>query len=569
MPLLPRGRIRLAFRFPRSRRSAAFVSLLLGVGGGFADVCAGQTGGPTIQVTTRLVSVDVVVQDASGRIVTGLTAKDFVVRENGREQRLAAFTDQTGAPTASAAEVAATRRHYQFSNVPEAARAGAVTLVLFDRLNTPTQEQPFARQELLRFFDRLPAGTRCGLFVLGSSVRMVQNVTANKADLVAAVGRLSTEPANLVRGEGDREMAADQTVREQSAMGRSAAPGSHASLQEGLNSYQERAGATAEALAELTQATAGYPGRKNLLWVAGSFPVGIGPSLQSETARSLPRTLELPGVRDNTVAMAGSEIAIYPVSTRGIASTSVGAEVSGEAEVDLSGRSAVRTIEGQVSRQFDLQVSMEHLASLTGGRAFYNTNDLAAALEHSVDEGGHYYRLDYSPENKKWDGAFRHLAVSVRGHGYHLAYRQGYFATADAHPEAAGGPVLSTMVRQGVLPMSGILLRANLSRPHAPGGETTVDLVIDPASVTFLEGADGLRHAKLLVLLTAVREGAGAAPAEKKAVLNIGLEPADYQLVLASGIPVRQTISGVAAGAMLRLGVRDLETGQTGTLRLQ
>ena len=554
-------------RLPHLSRSRLFPALscvLLGLAG----TGAAQTTAPAIQVTTRLVSVDVVVQDASGHIVPGLTAKDFLLKENGREQRLAAFTDQTGL-SATTQSAPVTTKQYQFSNVPDAARTGAVTLILFDRLNTPTQEQPFARAELLRFFRRLPAGTRCGLFVLDSGVRVIENITSNKDDLIAAVDRLMVKPANLVRGESDRQMTADQAVREQSAMGRSPAPGSNAPLREEVNSYRERAGSTEEALAALTQAAAGYPGHKNLIWMAGSFPVGIGPSLQSDIATQLPRTLDLPGVRDNTVAMAGAEIAIYPVSTRGMSSTAVGAEVSGEAEADLSGRSGVRTIEGQASRQFDLQVAMEHLASLTGGRAFYNTNDLASALEHSVEEGGHYYRLDYSPENRKWDGGYRHIAVSLPGRGYHLAYRQGYFATPEAHPEAAQTSGLRAMVRQSALQSSGVRLRANLLKSRAQGGETAVELAIDATSVSFVTGADGLRHAKLLVLLVVDPATGGTAPVEKQAVLNVGLEPADYQAVLASGIPVRQTIAGVLPGATLRVGVRDLETGQIGTLRLQ
>ena len=568
MLLLLQGGVGPVLSPRHSLRRVSLLMALLAVTGGLAGMCAGQTGGgPAIVVTTRLVSLDVVVQDATGHIVTGLAAKDFLVKENGREQRIAAFADETGTPGVSS-RMSGTKQ-YQFSNVPEEARGSAVTLILFDLLNTPTLEQPFARKELLRFFNSMPAGSRCGLFVLGSTVRMVQNVTTNKADLIAAVDRLSVRPADLVRSESDRQMAADQAVREGSAMGRSPAPGSNAPLREAVNTYQQRAGSTQEALAQLTQASAGYLGRKNLIWIAGSFPVGIGPSLQTETT-AFPRTLDLPGIRDNTIAMAGSEIAIYPVSTRGMTSNSAGADVSGEAEVDASGRAAVRTIEAQASRQYDLQVSMEHLASLTGGRAFYNTNDLAGAIGHGVDEGGHYYRVDYSPENKKWDGAYRHVAVTVRGHGYHLAYRQGYFATADAQPEAAAAAsgLKAALQQQETLERSGVLLQANVARPHGPTGEATVDLLVDASTVTFTTGADGLRHAKLLLLLNAATPGSAPGP-EKQAVLNLGLEPTDYQSVLAKGIPIRQTLPNIPAGATLRLAVRDLQTGQTGTLRLQ
>src|SRR5687768_9562104 len=51
-----------------------------------------------------IVSVDVVVRDSSGNIVRGLTAKDFVVSEDGKPQRIETFSFQEiaeGAPGAS------------------------------------------------------------------------------------------------------------------------------------------------------------------------------------------------------------------------------------------------------------------------------------------------------------------------------------------------------------------------------------------------------------------------------------------------------------------------------------
>ena len=552
----------------RMRRLAR--ALLLGVCALPGIALAAQTGAAPIQVTTRLVSVDVVVQDAGRRAVPGLTAKDFVMKEDGREQRLLAFTDNTGAAEAAIGGVS-DRAAYPFRNLAADRRSGAVSLILFDQLNTPTEEQPYARQQMVRFFERLPEGSRCALFVLGEQLRMVQAVTANRQELVAAVGRLANRPADLVHSESDQRQMDDQSVRQRNAAGLTPAPRGNAALREGVLSYQQRAGNTSDALAELTQAVAGYPGRKNLLWLSGSFPVAIGASLQVDTAvTALPRTLVLPGVNDNAAAMAGSEVAIYPISTRGMASTGVGAEKSGEGEAGPDGRLGVRTVEGVVNRQYDLQVQMEHLASLTGGRAFYNTNDLAGALARSVNEGGHYYRLDYVPENKKWNGTYRRVAVSLRSGGYHLAYRQGYYATREAQPAAVATPDLRALLQGDALEATGILLKANVVKSAKAAGEVVVQVVIDPATVTFVTGADGLRHAKLLLLVVAKATSAGvASPPEKQAMLNIGLEPADYEKVLAAGLPVRQTVAGVTAETALRVGVRDLTTGQVGTLRLQ
>ncbi len=219
---------------------------------------------------------------------------------------------------------------------------------------------------------------------------------------------------------------------------------------------------------------------------------------------------------------------------------------------------------------------MEHLAAQTGGRAFYNTNDLAAARwRRAWRRGGHSYRLDYSPENRRWDGrvpaAWR--SPCAAGAATTWPIRQGYFRDA-----GGGVPGLRRDCSAAVQGATGsapdaaaaVLLSGERARGGQAAGEVAVELQRSTRRQRHLcDRGDGLRHAKLLVLFVAEPAASGVAPLEKQAVLNVGLEPADYQAALASGIPVRQTIDGVLPGSLLRLGVRDLETGQIGTLRLQ
>jgi len=40
---------------------------------------------------------------------------------------------------------------------------------------------------------------------------------------------------------------------------------------------------------------------------------------------------------------------------------------------------------------------MEAIAEQTGGKAFYNTNDLAAAAEEVIDLGSNFYTVTYTP----------------------------------------------------------------------------------------------------------------------------------------------------------------------------
>jgi len=52
---------------------------------------SGQQSPPVFRSATSIVSVDVIVRDASGNIVRGLTAADFTVLEDGKPQRIDAF----------------------------------------------------------------------------------------------------------------------------------------------------------------------------------------------------------------------------------------------------------------------------------------------------------------------------------------------------------------------------------------------------------------------------------------------------------------------------------------------
>jgi len=85
--------------------------------------------------------------------------------------------------------------------------------------------------------------------------------------------------------------------------------------------------------------------------------------------------------------------------------------------------------------QMGEHATMDKLAAETGGRAFYNTNGIAKAIDAANEEGANYYALSYTPSNKNYDGSFRKVKVSLAGKKYHLAYRSGYYAV-DPHAMA-------------------------------------------------------------------------------------------------------------------------------------
>src|SRR6185436_17443391 len=77
---------------------------------------------------------------------------------------------------------------------------------------------------------------------------------------------------------------------------------------------------------------------------------------------------------------------------------------------------------------FSSHATMNSVADQTGGRAFYNTNNIDKAIRESMEDGSSYYTLGYYPDNKSWDGRFRRITVKVARAGVKLHYRQGFFA---------------------------------------------------------------------------------------------------------------------------------------------
>lgn len=73
----------------------------------------------------------------------------------------------------------------------------------------------------------------------------------------------------------------------------------------------------------------------------------------------------------------------------------------------------------------------------TGGKAFYNANDLTLAADQAVDDGENFYTLSYSPDDLRNNGSWHAVHVDVEGGSYRLSYRPGYY---DDESQGRGKP---------------------------------------------------------------------------------------------------------------------------------
>ena len=93
-----------------------------------------------IHSTTRLVQLSVVVKDRKGDPLTGLTKENFSILDRGHPQTIAIFSEAIPAPSETPRPLpfnVFTNRFDQEGQDP-----GAVTIILFDALNTSSEDQP-------------------------------------------------------------------------------------------------------------------------------------------------------------------------------------------------------------------------------------------------------------------------------------------------------------------------------------------------------------------------------------------------------------------------------------------
>jgi VWFA-related protein len=574
-----------------------FLAFLLCPALALAQTQAVATADNTIRVVTRLVYVDVVVHDSSGRLVKGLTQDDFKILEDEKAQTIDYFVAHTY--EVAGAHPAAPSPHVkgEFANVPVSGPEGSVNMILFDMVNTAPADQQYARKQMLEFLKALPRGQQIALFVLSDQLHMFQSFTGSSDLLAAAAKMIDPKNMRLIQSDAEQQRDIDTLSRTEDAMG-GRDPGmmiqhlANQLTEENIQTAEIRQRITIEAFADIAHAAAGYPGRKNLFWMSGSFPFSIATEGQYNlTAPTQFGTLNLPdtpisdtkAVTDTAKLVANSQIAVYPISALGLETGGVGVELSGSGTADLGGSSPEaagpngsdnvkhtlwQTLGQQFSNRSALHTTMNDIAYQTGGEAVFGSNDLAGSLRRTIEDGSNYYTLAYRPQNHDWDSKFRKIKVELGKSGYSLSYRRGYFAFPEEITTEDTAHELNTALQPEAPESTLLLLRGKVELPDAQNPDVHVITTVDPAGMEFSTDAAGHRHARLLVLLVALNDSADQpdSPPQTSGSIKVDLDPEEYAAVLKAGISFQQKLTLKPGRYRLRLGVSDMNNHRLGTL---
>jgi VWFA-related protein len=487
-----------------------------------------------IRVNTRLVEVDVVVRNKDGP-VPGLTRQDFTLLDRGKPQEIAVFAfkaknDGHGAAVQLPAGVVSNRiaEPSESADAAGAAPVGA-TVILVDRLNTGFEFQPYLIQQMLAVLGSMPltgkgAGSPIALYILGRDLSVVHDFTEEPGRLIRA--------AAILRDKTPAQSPADAQAAKQLKT----------SLEEVLNLEQvDRPLTTGQALERIGKHLHGVRGRKSLVWLSGSFPL-VNPRLMRGTP-------DLERIEDATHASNEGNMAIYPVDVKGLS-----------AAVSFRRRAAPTPI-GPPG--VDVMLA---LAKDTGGRAFYNSNDIGGAIQQAMDDAEVTYTLGFYPEADSLDGKFHPIQVKVAkadlAKGAEVRYREGYVAAEVSAPqrsERTSGLTLDDIF-DDALDANAVGLAAMANPVAGKPGSFTIFVKVDVTDLRLEHNGERWTGSfDVAVQLPNASKG-------KVHRFEIHATEAELRELLSKGFVHQEVVE--AAGGEIRVAVQDVNSGAAGSVRV-
>lgn len=522
------------------------------------------------RVTTRLVQVNVIVNDKHGNPITGLTKEDFSLLDNGKPQEIQVFSAETNMlqdqPPAALPLDVYTNRIAQHSDAP-----ASVTLILLDALNTEFADQALARKQVLKALERLRPHERVALYWLGSNLYALHDFTADVSSLREALARY--------RGDASRDLAESNVNYlglndpNPSIPGRVGATSAREAFRSAFEqrvaneSVKDRVRLTSAALIAIAHHVGALKGRKNLVWVSGSFPFSLGQEkFNLEWANDTGGTSFSGQIERASQALTDADIAVYPVDARGLMGngTTAAGDFSEAPPVEFSDGDEhlpTHAVPGNLE-------TMKVLAARTGGKAFYGSNDLSEAIRHAIDDSRMSYILGYYPAETKWDGSFHKVKVKVNAPGAEVRARTGYFAIPDLGNEPPKSvQTLISQIAISQLEATGIGMRVELHSAKVEGNQgVALALHVDLQDL-HMEQKKGLWTSALQTVFLQL-DSHGEIIHAIDETLQLTLPPAAYEQAQKEGLRNTRQIPVLPGAAQLCVVLRDPATGNIGSLSI-
>jgi VWFA-related protein len=547
-----------------------FASAAQGPAPGLAPTPVPQ--GPTLRASVDQVVVDVVVTDADGRAVTGLTAADFEIREHGQPQPVATFSEVSlpivsrgsGVPLPDPGDVRSNQR----------ARDARIFVLVLDDANVLLDYTPAVQRAARYFVGRFiqPGDVVAVVTTMGLGVTR-QEPTEDLTLVDAAIGRFAGQgsqalnQASMERALTARANRNADPMRTRRTSTTLIDDGSVDDKSDSADEARERSRIALRTLESVADSFAGVPARrKTLIFVSEGAAVA---SLDQEYLDLQGRVL---------AAAARANATIYALDPKGLDQAVTGdtrglEQAPGSLDPQQLQRS--RDMNGAmnallVQRRIMAAAMLRHLSEGTGGRATVDATNLQAPLDRIASDASHYYLLGYAPSDMKREGRYRGIEVRVKKPGLQVSARKGYVEPDDkadrkarGKADAAATSPLADLIRRPV-GTAGLPLRAHAVALPIKNKNVTVVVEIGTQALTFDTKGDKRINTVDLAIVP-VGPGGQVLPAiEGHANLTVPADEADA--IRERGLRMVHRLTLAPGRYQLRIAAREAARDTTGSV---
>ena len=386
-------------------------------------------------VDVRVVNVEVFVTDKKGNPITGLTADDFEIFEDGRKVAITNFYAVEGRqrvepPTDAAPDSAP--RVVSSEPLPMFERRQRLHLVVYvDNFNI----RPFNRNRVfrrLRTFlrEHVTEDDRVMLVSYDRSLNLRQPFTNDASLINSALFELEDVSGHGVHADSERRrllQAIEDAEEPADAM---------LQLRPYAESLYNDLSFTLDALEEMIESLAGLEGRKAILYVSDGVPMKAGEELFYMVQQKFGYTPVITQMMDfdasreyRSLANKASSngVVFYAIDAGGLRTLS-----SASVETAEAGLPGMSSFIDSIYIQ-NIQEPLRFMADATGGYAIINTNDVSDDLLRIGNDFDTYYSLGYTPAHTG-DGRLHRIEVKLKDgqKGLRIRHRTTYRAKSSS-----------------------------------------------------------------------------------------------------------------------------------------
>ena len=381
-----------------------------------------------MKITTSLVQFDVQAVGKDGKPVTGLTATDFSIFQDGKQQEIVSVTyvDEKSSGRTAVFAKPASKADKKITTPPSNIRSRQgriITFVLDDGNCLATLGGTAAMRDGMRRFieTQMLPDDRVAVYRTAGGTSLLQAYTSNKEIL-----RRLANKTSLFRPSGcgsSFDALRDDSTLKLTGQGARTFESAEDKERRNANESRERRNQVVGTLGVLdfvVDRLKDIPQRKTIFLLSE----GIVASIKDDTFDRL---------RDLADKAARSSVIIHTMSNKGV---SVPGQISAQDEVLPGVYSGPDNVTGAVAARINeersLNEGMQYLAEETGGKFVRNVNRLETAVDRILDSQSAYYLIAYEPDEETFRGkAFHTIEIKTQLPDVSVTSRKGFYGRSD------------------------------------------------------------------------------------------------------------------------------------------